>query len=119
MSEIEALIRIVLGAAMVDGEVDQRETQRLKQVARSVSADAVLKSVLSDLVDTQAKLVDVASVLSWVTPAARVLAQGGDQTKFVAAYAIDRVVADDGALKQSEIEYRDGILALIQAGNRS
>ena len=99
MSEIEAVIRVVLGAALVDGEIDARELARLKEVAGSVRAEETLKAVILDLQAAQAELTDLADVINWVRPAAEVLSQAAEQTRFIAVYAIDRMVADDEAIR--------------------
>ncbi len=113
MSEIEAVIRVVLGAALVDGEIDARELARLKEVAQSVRAEETLKTVILDLQAVQSELVDLATVLNWVRPAAEILSRAAEQTRFIAVYAIDRIVADDQQVRDIEMTYRDAVTRII------
>ncbi len=113
MSEIEGVIRVVLGAALVDGEIDARELARLKEVAGSVRAEETLKAVILDLQAVQAELTDLAAVINWVRPAAEVLSKAAEQTRFIAVYAIDRMVADDEAIRDIEMTYRAAVTEII------
>ena len=46
MSEIEAIMRLIVGAAMVDGRIDADELERLRGVAQSVGASRVMRRVM-------------------------------------------------------------------------
>lgn len=113
MSEIEAIMRLIVGAAIVDGRIDADELERLRGVAQSVGANRVMRRVMDDLHAHQHRLVGPDDVLAWVEPAKAQIAQAGEQTRFVAAYAISRVVREDGHLGAEEDVYRTRVLAAL------
>ncbi len=113
MSEIEAIIRLIVGAALVDGRIDADELERLRGVSKSVGAGKVLTLVMNDLHRQQDRLKDPTDVLEWVAPAKERIAQSGDQTRFVTAYAISQVVREDGHLAPEETDYRNAILTAL------
>jgi len=113
MREIEAIMRLIVGAALVDGRIDAGELERLRGVAKSVGAGQVLRQVMNDVYAKQDRLHDTADVLAWVREAAEQMAGAGDQTRFVTAYAISQVVREDGHLAPEEADYKEAILAAL------
>ena len=118
MREIEAIIRLIVGAALVDGRIDAGELERLRGVAKSVGAGQVLRQVMNDVHAKQDRLHDTADVLAWVGGAADQIARSGEQTRFVTAYAISQVVREDGRLAPEETDYRTAILAALGSGEK-
>ena len=110
MNELEAIIRLVVGAAMVDGRVDSAELNRIRVLARSVGAGSTLRTVIEELHRKQHELQTAAHVIEWVRPAARQIAAATKPTRFMAACAIARIVKEDGVIVADESAYQEAIL---------
>ena len=50
-----------------------------------------------------------------LTPRLELLSKVAEQTRFIAVYAIDRMVADDEAIRDIEMTYREAVTEIISA----
>ena len=113
MREIEAIIRLIVGAALVDGTIDTDEIKRLRSIARSAGAGRVLSGVLDDLYTQQHVLKTPAQVLDWVNPSALRIARSDESVRFLTLHAITRLVNEDGRVVDAENTYQEAILEII------
>ena len=113
MREIEAIMRVIVGAALSDGHADSRELSRIRILADAVGAKKVMNAVMTDVHRHQGQLNTTAQVIAWAQPAAARLSTADQQTRFLAACAIDRVIKEDGRLAADESTYRGALLAFI------